>query len=172
MLKTTIAYGMSDLAPSDDNPAGGHVRVSVDRGGCGQAHHVSLDGNGRPVITCPQCAPALIAGHYGWANNPSGVPMTPDEKGEVEIAEREGQVAMRMAMKAMGSAVAQQVQGILPAAQPQSALTASALVAQLAAMPAAERAQIAALLQGDAPPAVEAAKPAAKTAASRMSRAR
>lgn len=171
-MKSAVAYGMNDLLPTPDNPAGGQVRVSADRGGCGESHQVSVDGQGRPCITCPACAPVLVETHYGWANTPSGVPLTPDERGEVEIAEREGQIAMRMAMKAMGSAVAQQVQGVLPAAPPQPALTASALVAHLTAMPAEERAEIAKLLRGSDPGAVEAVKPAGKTTASRAPRAR
>jgi hypothetical protein len=143
---------MSDMAPSDDGKIkAGTVKVPEDRGGCGKSHTVELDEKDRPRIVCEACAPILVGGHFGWSASPSGVPLTPDEQGEVEIAEREGQVAMRMAMKAMGAAVASQVQGTSDAPK----LSASTLVAQLSSMSTAERAEIAALLKEDDKPVVK-----------------
>jgi hypothetical protein len=158
----TIAYGMTDTGPSDDGTvAAGSVSLPEHKGGCGKSHRVFLNEDGRPCIQCAACAPALIGGHYGWAASPAGVPLTPDEQGEVQIAEREGQVAMRMAMKAMGDTVGRMVQG-QQQQQEAPVLSASALAAQLAALSPAERAEIGKLLQPAAPaPAPHPAVPAA-----------
>lgn len=144
----TVAYAMSDLAPSDDHPAG-RVVVPASRGGCGLEHVVGLDGDGRPMIVCAECAPVLIGEHYGWANSPAGVPLTPDEHGEVEVSEREGQVAMRMAFKAMGDTVGKMIQG--QGEVPAKPATAAELVSALSASERAEMVRMLLADQGEKP---------------------
>jgi hypothetical protein len=138
---------MSDLGPSGDGRVkAGTISVPVSRGGCGEQHTAFVNEDGRVCIKCPSCAPVMVGSHHGWAATPAGVPLTPDEQGEVQVAEREGQVAMRMAMKAMGDTVGRMVQGDGKAAKAEPVLNASTLAAQLATMTAAERAEIASLL--------------------------
>jgi hypothetical protein len=97
---TTLAYGMTDMAPAGDRAAG-TVSLPEHRGGCGRQHTVTLDEDDRPVISCPACAPALIGGHHGWAASPAGVPLTPDEIGEREVAERDGVAMQRIMTKSL-----------------------------------------------------------------------
>jgi hypothetical protein len=160
-----IAYAMSDMAPSSDGrlPAG---CVSVPPpAGCGQQHQARTDGQGRPYVECRVCAPWLIGHVHGFASTPAGVPLTPDEMGEVEISKRQGEVSYSLAMKAMGQTMAQMIQQgqsgalSLPARQPAApgAPGASRLREQLAMLSADERAEIAALLA--APTAGSATQP-------------
>lgn len=142
MTGTAIAYAMSDLAPGE-NTGAGTVSVPEDKGGCGHEHHIKVNDDQRPYIDCPVCA-AYLPGHvYGWSNTPNGVPLTPDEQGEVEISKRDGETSYRLAMKAMGDAVGQIVQGGRSANQPAAA---PSLAEQLAALSPAEKAQIAEML--------------------------
>jgi hypothetical protein len=142
-----VAYGMSDLAPTTDGRTGaGVISLSADRGGCGHEHTVDTDDAGHPYITCPVCAPALISGVYGWANTPAGVPITPDEQSEVEVAEREGQQMQRVAMRTMGQHLADMVKS-----QHQPAERPPSLLEQLAALSPAERTELAAALTGPPP---------------------
>lgn len=151
----TIAYAPSDHGPSADGTVdAGTVSVAPNKGGCGRQHKIRLSEDNRPMIDCPQCGPALTGGHWGWANSPAGVPLTPDEQGEVEIAEREGQVAMRLAFKGMGETVSNMIRSGKgePAAAPPAAdrkLTAVDLFGQ---MSKDERAEFARLLAADATP--------------------
>lgn len=149
METRTIAYGMADMAPSPDGerPAG-TVRVAEHRGGCGAQHTVMQDEDGHPLISCPACAPALIGGHYGWAASPAGVPLTVDELGERELAERDGIAMQRIMVKSLTDDYMDRMR------VKETKLPASALVTQLAKLSAGERAEIAALLSGksdDAP---------------------
>jgi hypothetical protein len=108
-----IAYTMTDMAPTETVGPGA---VSPIPGGCGKSHTAELDDQGRPYIECDQCAPILIGSHYGFAATPAGVPLTPDERAEVEISQRQGQVSYNLAMKALGQTVGQMIQGTTPAA--------------------------------------------------------
>lgn len=164
----TVAYAMSDLAPGELIEAG-TVSVPPDRGGCGQQHHIKVNPDHRPYIDCPACAEYMVGNHYGWANTPHGVPLTPDEQGEVEISKRDGETSYRLAMRAMGDAVGQIVQGnraaITQAADPGAAATT--LKAQLAGLSADERAELRAMLAGEEPksapaPVVETVKTPAR----------
>jgi hypothetical protein len=162
VVTRTIAYAPSDHGPSGDGTvAAGTVSVAPNKGGCGQQHKIRLNADSRPMIDCPQCGPALTGGHWGWANSPAGVPLTPDEQGEVEIAEREGQVAMRLAFKGMGETVSNMIRSGKgePAPAPpvtERKLTAADLFGQ---MTRDERAEFARLLATDAAPAVKAELP-------------
>jgi len=149
---TTVAYAMTDLGPSSDGQVdAGTVSVSEANGGCGKQHKAFLNEDGRPCIECAVCAPVLIGGHYGWSATPNGVPLTPDEIAERELAERDGIAMQRVMMKSVTDHFIESM-AAKGAAGP--ALSASTLAAQLAALPAAERAEIAKLLApGGVPPA-------------------
>jgi len=158
-MTSTIAYGMSDLAPTPDGRVGpGTVNVPPDRGGCGDSHTVSIDDTGHPVVRCPACVPILIGGAYGWAATPAGVPLTPDEHSEVEIAEREGQLMQKAAMRTFSTKLAEMVQAPKQVEAP--VLSASTIAAQLAALPASERAELLKALSGPSETPVAEDKPA------------
>jgi hypothetical protein len=153
---TQFAYAMSDMAPSHDGrlPAG---VVSLPEGkGCGKQHSCQVDQDGHPFIKCATCAPYLVGHIHGFAATPAGVPLTPDEMGEVEISKRQGEVSYHLAMKAMGQTMGQMIQAGKPnyggdpvmGGQGAPPLSASALKAQLAGMDPAERAEIAEMLTG------------------------
>jgi hypothetical protein len=139
----TIAYGMADMAPSPDGERPpGTVRLPEHRGGCGAQHTVTQDEDGHPLIDCPACAPALIGSHYGWAASPAGVPLTVDELGERELAERDGIAMQRIMVKSLTDDYMDRMR------VKETRLPPSTLVSQLAKLSAAERAEIAALLSG------------------------
>lgn len=148
----SIAYCMSDMAPADDGslPAG-VVSVPAERGGCGAQHRAEVDDQGHPYIECDQCAPWLTGNAHGFASTPAGVPLTPDEMGEVEISKRQGEVSYTLAMKAMGQTMGQLIQQgggrNTPAPAPQLSLAE-----QVAAMTPADRAALADLLNPGPPP--------------------
>lgn len=100
---STIAYGMSDLAPADDGTReAGTVSIPPTSGGCGNQHAVRVDGDHRPFVDCDLCAPVLIAmPGAGWAATPNGVALTPDEIAERELAERDGTAMQRVMMKSV-----------------------------------------------------------------------
>ena len=100
----TVAYGMADLAGSADGRVGpGAVTVS---GGCGQSHGVQVDKAGHPYIECDVCAPIQVSRHYGWSSSPAGVPPTPDEVAQRELAEREGTAATSIMLRQVSEALA------------------------------------------------------------------
>jgi hypothetical protein len=147
----TIAYAPSDHGPSPDGMvAAGTVSVAVNKGGCGQQHRILLNEDNRPHIECVLCAPALVSGHWGWSSSPAGVPLTPDEQGEVEIAEREGQVAMRLAFKGMGESVSRMIRST-GAEDPPPADRKLTALDLFGSMSSAERAEFARLLSADTP---------------------
>lgn len=162
MPDTAVAYAMSDLAPGEHIDAG-TVSVPAGKGGCGSEHHIKVNDENRPYLDCPACSTYMVGNHYGWANTPHGVPLTPDEQGEVEITKRDGETSYRLAMKAMGDAVGQIVQGTrgtpLTAATP----APPSLMEQLAAMTPADRAALKAILTDE--PALPAPAPAVTVAA-------
>jgi hypothetical protein len=99
---TAVAYGMTDVAPSRDGlTPPGAVAVSPAQGGCGSSHEVGVNEDGRPVITCPTCAPILIASHYGWSATPGGVPLTPDETAARELAKRDAEAGQNQLLTAV-----------------------------------------------------------------------
>lgn len=157
---SNVAYAMSDLAPGELIGAG-TVSVPADKGGCGREHHVKTNPERRPYIDCEACGAYLVGHHVGWANTPHGVPLTPDELGEVEVSKRDGETSYRLAMKAMGDAVGQIVQGNKQGIQTRA--TAPSLAEQLAALSPAEKAELRAILGDPQPAADGAADPAPLT---------
>jgi hypothetical protein len=149
-----VAWAMSDMAPSPDGriPAGA---VALPEGkGCGRQHHAQLDDAGRPYIRCAICAPWLIGHVHGFAASPAGVPLTPDEQGDVEIAKRQGERSYSMAMQAMGQAMSEFVQnGRAPFGSQPPRLDAAGLKALLAGLTAEERAELLAPPPEQPPPA-------------------
>jgi hypothetical protein len=143
----SIAYCMSDMAASDDgNMPAGVVSIPRDAGGCGEQHRARVDDQGHPYIQCDVCAPVLTGTGYGFASTPAGVPLTPDEMGEVEIGKRQGERSYSMAMQAMGETMGRMLQqgqipgSPLPAAAPQ--LDVAGLKALLGSLSPAERAAL------------------------------
>ncbi len=157
-----VAFAMADHAPSlDGRVAAAHVRLPAHRGGCGQEHEVQSDDRGHAFIDCDQCGPALVGGHYGWAATPGGVPLTPDEIGERDLAKRDAEAGQNSMMRAMTDSFVRAVQGggftfpgtTAPAPQ-------RSLVEQIAEMSAADKAALAAMLApatgGDTTPSADA----------------
>jgi hypothetical protein len=148
----TVAYAPADHAPSlDGRIAPGHITRPVSAGGCGVCHEIQVDERGHAFLDCDQCAPALVGGHWGWAATPGGVPLTPDELAERELAERDAHAGQNAMMRAMTDSFVQAVNGggfqfpgLTAAPAPQKSL-----VEQIAEMSAADKAALAAML---APP--------------------
>ena len=160
----TIAYAMSDMAPSADGrvPAGA-VTVA---GGCGECHEIGTDAQGRPHIACDTCAPILTGSVYGWASTPHGVPLTPDELASRELAKRDVEASQAILVNAAVQNMLTQ-QAALPAAAPalskQDVLASATAEELLAAMPpetraALEAAVAAQTLAGKDPAPVRAAR--------------
>jgi hypothetical protein len=138
---------MTDTGPSrDGHVAAGTVSIPEHRGGCGHQHTIQLDDDGRPYVGCDQCSPYLIGSVHGWAATPHGVPLTPDEHGEAELSRREGETSYRLAMKAMGDAVGEIVQG---QRRPATQAGPPTLIEQIAALSPAERAELGKLFAAD-----------------------
>jgi hypothetical protein len=128
---------MSDLAGSlDGNVGPGAVTVS---GGCGQSHGIEVDHQGHPYIECEACAPTLTGGHWGWAATPAGVPPTPDENAERELAERQGTAATNIMLRSVSDALAQAAAAQLGAGR---GAGPGSLLDQLKALTPAERDQL------------------------------
>ena len=157
---TAVAYCMRDLHGSDKTPPGA-VCVPQHRGGCGVPHEATKLPNGRWVIECDLCAPALIGKTYGFSSDAAGVPLSCDELRENDLAERDGKAAQSTVMAAMTEAFVSAIQqgGMsFPGGQPGPAPVPQqkSLLEQLADMSPEERAQLGALL--GAPAVVEAPK--------------
>ena len=133
----SVAYAMSDLAPSADGEVGAGA-VSLG-GGCGSMHPVQVDASGHPYIDCDTCAPRLAGSHYGWSANPAGVPLTPDELAERELAERDGVAMQRIVLKSVTDSLVGQA---VAAKQ-----TRQSLLEQIKSMSAEDRAGLLGLLQ-------------------------
>jgi hypothetical protein len=157
-MSGAIAYAMSDYAPGLDG-AQGAVKLPSDRGGCGQMHLVQVDGEGRPYVECEQCGPALIAGHASFAGTPGGVPLTPDELGERELAERDAKATERVILRS----VTDHLVGEITAKKEKP----PTLLEQIAALSSAEKVQLSELLASDTAGAVadnrETKEPAKRT---------
>lgn len=144
---STIAYGMSDLAPSADGAVeAGAVSVAQHAGGCGQQHKVQVDDQHRAYVACDECAPVLMGmPGAGWAATPNGVALTPDELGERELAERDGVAMQRIWQKSlMEDFLTRQREdkaGRSPGGAP-------SLVEQLAALSPEDKAAVAQMLAG------------------------
>ena len=128
---------MSDAGPSQDGKVEtGHVSVS---GGCGAVggHAIEVDEDGRPYIDCTICGPKLVGSHYGWAATPAGVPLTPDELSERDLAERDGVAMQRIVLKSV-------TDSLVTAASAQKGL-----VGQIRSLSAADKAELLAALRSD-----------------------
>lgn len=145
-MSGAIAYAMSDFAPGPDG-AQGAVKLSPERGGCGQMHLVKVDEDGRPYIECEACGPALIAGHASFAGTPGGVPLTPDELAERELAERDAKATERVILRSVTDHLVDQI----TAKKQEKAPT---LLEQIAALSPAEKVQMSELLASDTAGAV------------------
>lgn len=158
------AYGMADLKRSQDGsvPAG-HVTVPRERGGCGNCHEVAVGDDGRAYIDCGQCAPVLIASHYGWSATPHGVPLTTDQIADRELADRDAKDHQNEILEAMTRAIVGQMAGFQAVQQQPS------LHDQLTAMTAEERTALFASFGPAELPAAREAAPA-KTAPPRTTR--
>lgn len=143
---TAVAYAMSDMAPSDDGRLPAGVVSVPEPNGCGRQHRALVDDNGHPYIKCSVCAPWLTGNAHGFATTPAGVPLTPDEMGEVEISKRQGEMSYHAAMRAMGETMGQLIQGNnRPTGAPEPAPQLS-LMQQLSALSASDRAELSAML--------------------------
>jgi hypothetical protein len=142
-----VAYAMSDMAPSDDGRLPAGVVSVPEPNGCGRQHRAQVDDNGHPYIKCAVCAPWLTGHAHGFATTPAGVPLTPDEMGEVEISKRQGEMSYHAAMRAMGETMGQLIQSNnRPTGDPAAAPPQPSLMEQLAALSAGDRAQLAKML--------------------------
>jgi len=139
-----IAYAMSDYAPSDDGERGpGAVALPASAGGCGAMHVAKMDGDGHPYIECEQCGPVLIAGHASFSGTPGGVPLTPDELGERELAERDAKATERVILRSVTDHLVDQITA------GKQARKAPSLMEQITALSAQERAELAKVLAGE-----------------------
>jgi hypothetical protein len=147
---TTVAYAMRDHAPKPDGSGGGTISISRTHGGCGESHHVQLDDRGHAYYACDQCAPVAIGTMYGYTAHPGGVPLTPDELADREVAERDAKAAQSVILQAMTDSFIRNLatgQAVIPGPAQKS------LAEQVGSMSAAEKAELAALLAGDDAPA-------------------
>jgi hypothetical protein len=145
-----VAYAMADHGPSaDGRVAAGHIRLPTDRGGCGNEHEIETSDRGYAFIDCPRCAPALVGSHYGWAATPGGVPLTPDELGDRELAERDAKSSQNTLLRAMTDSFVKAVQtgpGFQFPSEDSPAGKAPSLLDQIKAMSAEEKAALASVL--------------------------
>jgi hypothetical protein len=140
---TSVAYCMSDMAPSPDGRIPAGVVSIAEPNGCGRQHRAQVDDDGHPFIRCEVCAPWATGHMHGFANTPAGVPMTPDELGEVEIGKRQGERSYSLAMQGMGEAMAKMLQS---QQAPAAVAAPLSLKEQLSGLSAADRAELAAIL--------------------------
>jgi len=169
-----IAYGMADHKPSPDGAVGpGAVSVPRHKGGCGQCHQVAVNDEDRVYIDCDQCARALVAGHYGWSATPHGVPLTPDQMAQRELASRDAEDHQNAILRAMTDAFVSQMADF-KAMQASAAKQPQSLQEQLAALSPKERAALfSSFAPAQALPAAEPEVPKTTTArAPRTPRAR
>jgi hypothetical protein len=144
-MSGAIAYAMSDYAPSRDGQVGpGSVSLPADRGGCGKQHVAKIDDGNHPYIECEQCGPVLIASHAAFAGTPGGVPLTPDELGERELAERDAKATERVILRSVTDHLVEQI-----TANKQVKAEAPSLMEQISALSAKDRAQLAKVLAGE-----------------------
>jgi hypothetical protein len=152
-----IAYAMSDYAPSHDGQVGpGAVSLPAHAGGCGSLHTAQVDEDGHPYIECEQCAPVFIAKHASFAGTPGGVPLTPDELGERELAERDAKATERVILRSVTERLVDEV----AAGKQAKRAPAPTLMEQIGALSAADRAELAKMLTGE--PAEETEEPKAE----------
>jgi hypothetical protein len=168
-MSGAIAYAMSDYAPSHDGQVGpGAVSIPAYVGGCGKMHTAQLDDDGHPYIECEQCAPILIGKHASFAGTPGGVPLTPDELGERELAERDAKATERVILRSVTDRLVDQI-----AADKQAKKApAPSLMEQIGALSVADRAELAKMLSGEAPEGSEEPKAEAKRGPGRPRTAR
>lgn len=76
--------------------------------GCGQTH--LRQSESEFSVTCAACEPVILAlKGWGWAGTPDKVALTADEREELEIAEKQGEAAIRIYTKEMAEQFAQGV---------------------------------------------------------------
>jgi hypothetical protein len=166
-MSGAIAYAMSDYAPSADGEVGpGAVSLPADRGGCGKPHLAKLDEDNHPYVECEQCAPVLIGNHASFAGTPGGVPLTPDELGERELAERDAKATERVILRSVTDHLVEEI-----TAGKQARKTPT-LMEQIGALSAADRAELAKMLSGEVPEGDEEPKAETKRGPGRPRTAR
>jgi hypothetical protein len=142
---TAVAYAMRDHAPdASADLAPGSLGVPVSRGGCGQAHTAVVDDHGYVRYECDKCAPALIGSHYGFSATPGGVPLTPDEISERDLARRDAEVSQNAILKGITEHF---LATMSAGAKAQASPVAKTLVEQVGAMSETDRADLAKALQ-------------------------
>jgi hypothetical protein len=157
---------MSDHAPSPDGTrAAGTLSIHPENGGCGRAHTAQVDDDMRAYYECDVCAPIAIAKLYGFAANPNGVPLTCDEQGERELAERDGVAMQRVVLRSITDHYMQQMTDTKAL---KAAAKTPSLAEQLATLTAAQKADLIRELGGAESkaeePKAEAKTPRARTA--------
>jgi hypothetical protein len=156
-MSGAVAYAMSDYAPGREEDAKpGAVVVPATAGGCGKMHVAQLDEDGHPYIECEQCAPVLIGKHASFAGTPGGVPLTPDELGERELAERDAKATERVILRSVTDRLVDQI----AADKKAKSDPAPSLMEQIGALSAKDRAELAKMLSGE--PSEEAEEPKAE----------
>lgn len=161
-MSGAIAYAMSDYAPSHDGQVGpGAVSLPVHAGGCGKMHTVQVDDDGHPYVECEQCSAVLIGKHAAFAGTPGGVPLTPDELGERELAERDAKATERVILKS----VTDHLVGEITAGKQAKKAPAPTLMEQIGSLSPKERAELAKMLSGQ--PAEDEAEEEPKAEAKR-----
>jgi hypothetical protein len=143
-MSGAVAYAMSDYAPGREEDAKpGAVSVPAEAGGCGKMHVAQMDDDNHPYIECDRCGPYLIAHHASFSGTPGGVPLTPDELGERELAERDAKATERVILRSVTDRLVDQI------ALEKQAKKAPSLMEQIAALSAKDKAELAKMLSGD-----------------------
>lgn len=157
---TAVAYAMRDHAPASDGSGGGSISISKALGGCGDTHQAQVDDRGRVFYECDLCAPAAVGGCYGFSASPAGVPLTPDEVGDRELAKRDAEAAQSVILSSMTDAFVRNLAAGAPLVAPPPA---KSLAEQVAGMSEGEKAELAKLLGAEAAKPDEEGHPAKAT---------
>lgn len=164
---TAVAYAMRDHAPdASADLAAGSLGLPVSSGGCGQTHTAVVDDQGYVRYECDQCAPALIGHHYGFSATPGGVPLTPDEMADRDLARRDAEVSQNAILKGITEHF---LATMSAGSKAQASPVAKTLVEQVGAMSEADRLELAKALRSLADGEGEQ-KPAARPRTSRPAR--
>ncbi|HWB34548.1 MAG TPA: hypothetical protein VHA75_00835, partial [Rugosimonospora sp.] len=146
---------MTIYAPTD-------VRAIHAPRGCDTPHEAGALAPGeRWALTCAPCEPHILAMRTGWAAQPDAVSLTPDERYEIELAEK---TAARERNRTWGDPATLSA-AFAAAIHSGPAPAAPNLLEQLEALTADERKALRAMLSdSDAPTDPASAEPAAASA--------
>lgn len=151
------------------------ITIPTERGGCGQPHEADANlGPGEHfAVNCPDCEPVIMGLGHGWAGDPLGVSLTPDERAHLATLDDQAKAHQAKTWSdpdAVGKAIA----SALANAGPRPGSLLDQIRAEAAALDDAGKAELAAALglipapaPADEPPAAETpakkAAPAKKT---------